>query len=684
MNAFFLPAQMLMGRLRYLHKFALIFLLFLVPLIVLDGLLMDRLEKEVNRLEREQMGLEYLRSMRPLLEYLPQHRGMAYAYLTGDERFAASLETVRARVNEALQQLQEMDRRLGRQLGTGAALERLQQQWRILQELAGDSAEEAFMRHVQLLSGLQDLAVGVGQQANLIFDPRPDAHHLARALVERLPLLLDSLGQVRDLASGWAVAGTLDEALRRQLVVLLARIQRQSDRLAEGLEYAFQANSGFARRLSDLGSRVAEQSQRFVDFVTAQLSQDSVEEAERVFAAGTTAIRDGLHLYDGMLPVFEELVAGQEAVAKQNLLLAIGITVAVALALLYLFSGFYRVIRHTIERIDRGLARVAEGDLAFSIEVEVRDELAQVAESINRSTQRFAKLVSGIVGTAHQIAAASEELSTISEQAHRNLAEQQREGESVATAMTQMTASAQEVNGNIHRTAEAAQQASGETTQGRHMVEDTVTAIQELAQHMEHAAEVVQCLAHDSGAIQSMLDVIRGVADQTNLLALNAAIEAARAGEQGRGFAVVADEVRTLAVRTQESTEEIHQIIEKIQGGSQRAVAAMLQSQEQTQVVVEKASSAGASLATISRAVDEISDMSAHIASASEEQSAVAEEINRSVVEIKDMIGKSACGARETATASEDLARMANELLDHVNVFRFGSAESATPSQAAR
>jgi methyl-accepting chemotaxis protein len=233
-----------------------------------------------------------------------------------------------------------------------------------------------------------------------------------------------------------------------------------------------------------------------------------------------------------------------------------------------------------------------------------------------------------------------------------------------------MAATSQEVARNTAAAANAARQADSETQAGREVVNQAIDAIDHLAQEVVSAADVIHRLEAESGKIGTVLDVIRGIAEQTNLLALNAAIEAARAGEQGRGFAVVADEVRTLATRTQESTQEIQKMIERLQTGAKSAVQVMEQGRSKAQVSVQQAARAGTSLDTIATAVSAISDMNAQIASAAEEQGAVAEEINRNITNISQIANQTASGAEQTATASAELAKLAARLQTHVGRFK--------------
>jgi methyl-accepting chemotaxis protein len=316
------------------------------------------------------------------------------------------------------------------------------------------------------------------------------------------------------------------------------------------------------------------------------------------------------------------------------------------------------------------LQRVADGDLTSVMKIDRYDEIGDLLHCIQSMRGQLHEIVTNITNSTVQLSTAAEQISTTSIQTSANLQQGQSEAEQVATAMEEMTATVQEVAKNTAETASAAHEANNEATDGLKIVDQSNQAIQQLVRQIESTSQIINQVEQASGNISTVLDVIKGVAEQTNLLALNAAIEAARAGEQGRGFAVVADEVRTLASRTQQSTEEINKIIDQLQSGSQQAVHAMNQSHEQTKSVVEYSGTVGTTLTTIATAVERINDMSGQISTAAEEQSSVAAEVSQSIVRVSDLSSKNATAAEQTTASSQSLAQMSAGLNTLVGRFQ--------------
>jgi len=346
-------------------------------------------------------------------------------------------------------------------------------------------------------------------------------------------------------------------------------------------------------------------------------------------------------------------------------LLVVTLLLTVGLAVLLTRS----IVRPLAEAL--GVAKViAAGDLTQRFTIEGRDEPAQLLVALRDMQRSLSDTIQGISNSSTQLASAAEELNAVTEDATRGLRQQNNEMEQAATAVNEMTAAVEEVARNAVSTSEASRETDNNARDGGEKVRQTVASINTLAGDVTATADSVEDLAKDVHNISQVLDVIRAVAEQTNLLALNAAIEAARAGEQGRGFAVVADEVRALAHRTQQSTEEIERMISVVQQGAAGAVTAMQKSMGQASHTLGLAQAAGEALEDITRAVGSINERNMVIASASEEQAQVAREVDRNLINIRDLSMQTAAGAEQTNTASQELSRLAVTLNQLVARFK--------------
>ncbi|HEC11759.1 MAG TPA: methyl-accepting chemotaxis protein [Acidiferrobacteraceae bacterium] len=375
----------------------------------------------------------------------------------------------------------------------------------------------------------------------------------------------------------------------------------------------------------------------------------------------------------GVLEIRSDLSA---QVAANNLasIKIISAFIAVLLAIIATIVVVYRrvvtrklgQVRNTLEHLAKG-----EGDLTVHIDEEGHDEITDVAHWINEFLGQHRNFISKIADSTAQLAASAEKLAVITVETSTGLTSQETQTDMVATAINEMAATVQEVATNAANAESAAKEADQEALSGRAIVSQSAESIRLLAQEVENASNVIKHLRTDSEDIGGVLDVIKGIAEQTNLLALNAAIEAARAGEKGRGFAVVADEVRTLASRTQQSTNEIQEMIERLQQGAKNAVDVMEKGRAAAEASVEQSAEAGNSLDAITRTVSRISEINVQIASAAEEQTTVAEEINRNVISISDIAQQTSNGGQNIMRASEELTRLAHTLQEAISRYKY-------------
>lgn len=348
-----------------------------------------------------------------------------------------------------------------------------------------------------------------------------------------------------------------------------------------------------------------------------------------------------------------------------TLFIALAALATVALAML-LTRSIVRPLSSAVEAAES----VAKGDLTRPIETHGNDEVSRLLKALATMQQNLRETLQGISGSATQLATAADELSVVTVDSTQGLQEQNNEIEQAATAVNQMTAAVEEVARNAVSTSDATRQSSQSAQLGQERVSETASAINALASDVQNTGELVQSLANQSQDIGKVLDVIRAIAEQTNLLALNAAIEAARAGESGRGFAVVADEVRALAYRTQQSTQEIEQMVQGMRSGSSQALESMQASASRAASTLALAERAGEALVTITASVHEIHERNLVIASAAEEQAQVAREVDRNLVNIRDLSVRSAAGADQTSASSHELSQLANALQGMVRRFQ--------------
>ncbi|MCI0913661.1 methyl-accepting chemotaxis protein [Pseudomonas putida] len=427
---------------------------------------------------------------------------------------------------------------------------------------------------------------------------------------------------------------------------------------------AFDQYTELLNQYRQLESRMRSLSQaNRTDELRDLLNRDLLANSEQINKVMNTLVR----INTDQTRETNETAANQYSAA---FVLVIGLLVAASVLTFLCALLLTRSIVKPIDAALQAAEQIADGDLTHTIRAEGTDEAARLLRAMGRMQEKLRDTLQLIAGSATQLASAAEELNAVTDESARGLQQQNNEIEQAATAVTEMTSAVEEVARNAVSTSEASSEASRSTGDGRDLVLETVGAIERMSGDVQATAKLITHLAEQSRDIGKVLDVIRGLADQTNLLALNAAIEAARAGEAGRGFAVVADEVRALAHRTQQSTSEIERMIGSIQGGTEQAVESMRTSTERAESTLNIAKGAGMALDTIAGAVAQINERNLVIASAAEEQAQVAREVDRNLVNINDLSVQSATGAHQTSAASAELSRLAVDLNGLVARFR--------------
>ena len=670
----FAPAVYLSNRIRFPAKFTILMFIALVPLILLGSRLLQGVYNSVEVIEHEKVGQKYTLDITPILRLSMMQRALTYRLLNGDATAAADAARNAEKLDEAYATLSAADAKSGGVLETANRVQELRAQSRQLaaQSLAGGEPLEMFTAWNDQLGRVINFIYYVSATSGMVLDEEYGSLFLIDLSTLRMPRQINLVGQLRGLASGFASGRPIDDATRsfarallkqeaqtrQELEQSLKLLRREEPELTDTIEAPIRAAitgmESFRQALDDAMDPVRRAS------VNLGGLGDNGNAVVAKFYAAQEQLQESLR---------NRLQTRYEAKTQERNFI-IGLFIVVGLLLLYAFGGIYQAMRRAIDELQAVTAQIAQGDLTSRVEVRSRDEIGDVGNSLNAMVAAFSTSLSHVERSSHSVSDAAQRLGESMSQARQSMQSQQAETDQVATAIHEMTASVADVAQNTEGAATAAQQASEASTTGLAIMRQTHETITALASEVELSAEKVQALAVHSDEIGGVIEVIRTIADQTNLLALNAAIEAARAGEQGRGFAVVADEVRTLASRTQKSTEEIRRIIQQLQHATQQAVAQMTTGQERARECIGAAAQASGSIGQINEAVDGIVGMNTQIASAAVQQHSVSEDINRNVLEIRNSSAVLMQGVDDNARTADELTHLASELRAVVGRFR--------------
>lgn len=670
MKSLLAPAMALMNRLSYAMKFFLISALCFIPLLIISGMLVSQAWDRVQTSRHALNSMQLLREVSQLIPAAERLRGLDIAAShMGVGEHAAELER---RSNEVRQQLIDGLQALTFDQTAASAVELAQQRDALLtayHELGAATLRNRGHMSTQAHSELLSLLTFSAAYSGLPYDYERNVRQVIDLLVNHTPKITSTIGLGRATGSYSIGLRYLNSVASRDMDNILDEVRRLLIDYTQAQTFLQQPQ---LQPLRESATASAESLERVIDIFEQDIVLASSLEGnwDSYFQKVTREMTSTYDFNAAILDYLQEALVERVSSGTRGMLTLVVALAVILVLIIWLYLGFYVSTRLTINQLSLAMRQVAAGDMTGRVTVTSRDELGQLAGELNISIERIQELIRHVSQTSDQVSVQSSQVLDISSESSQAVEAQRTQIEQVATAMNEMAATSQDVARSAALAANNAEQANNETLSGRRMVESSVDGIEKLAQEIENSVEVINNLANDSTSISRVLDVIKGVAEQTNLLALNAAIEAARAGEQGRGFAVVADEVRTLAQRTQQSTQEIEQMIARLQEGVGAAVKAMGSSHGMTGEAVESSLKVQTALDNILRAVTQIVDQSQQIAAAAEQQTAVSHDIDKNIVEINQSGERTAEGARSTEHASSRMGELVSELQTIVSAFR--------------
>jgi methyl-accepting chemotaxis protein len=524
----------------------------------------------------------------------------------------------------------------------------------------------------KLLASAQIFSQIITGQAGLSRDNQSDIRQLSELVTLITPSVTQTLGEGRAMGSYSLGQGFLNSSSSTRFDELLVQIEKLQAEYALKLQDALGSSNAARESLSaQAENSKASLKQASELFEEQVVMADTLDAPWQAFYDQVTGLME--HTYQLNQATLKFLDSQLQQRLEQNrthMILQASALSVVFVLIFYLYGGFYASTRTTLKSLGAMMDKVAAGDMTVNFKASSRDELGELGEVFNGTVKKIHDLIERVGHTVGEVERQAGQVESVSAQSNQAVAGQRSQIEQVATAMNQMSATSMEVARSAAAAVSSAHSVNDETLSGRGLVESQQGSIAALASEIDQSVLVINQLASDSQSISRVLEVIKSIAEQTNLLALNAAIEAARAGEQGRGFAVVADEVRTLAKRTQQSTEEIEQMIAKLHGGVGAAVKAMGVSHQMANGTVGQSEKVQQALENILGAVGMIVDQNQQIAAAVEQQTAVAHDIDQNIVEINRAGERTAQGAHQTEDASRALSAQVVELKQLISAFR--------------
>ncbi|NNA66963.1 methyl-accepting chemotaxis protein [Pseudomonas gessardii] len=675
MKSLLYPAIALMNRLSFGMKFSLISVLFFLPMLVTNYYLVRDSWREFQGTQVELQSLDLLgsslilrRDLETLNNQVQINATLGQAGKAGD--IESRITALEQRVLERMQGFQAMTADPEQVAVFEGKRDEMIAAFKAQQTESSLLSKSALIG--KLLNTAQMFSQIIASHSGLSRDAQGDVRQLSELVTSVTPQVTQTLGEGRAMGAYSLGQGFLNSSSSTRFDELLQQLEKLQAEYGLKVQDALGSSKAAHASLDALAqASQASLKQASELFEEQVVMAETLEAPWQTFYDEVTALMAKTYqLDDATLSFLDQQLQQRLAKNRTHMVVLVAALAAVFLLIFYLYGGFYASTRTTLRHLGAMMDKVAAGDMTVSFKSQSRDELGELGEVFNGTVAKIHDLIERVGQTVQEVEHQAGQVESVSARSNQAVSGQRCQIEQVATAMNQMSATAHEVARSAAAAVSSAHSVNDETLSGRGLVQSQQGSIALLASEIDQSVLVINQLAIDSQSISSVLEVIKSIAEQTNLLALNAAIEAARAGEQGRGFAVVADEVRTLARRTQQSTEEIEQMITKLHLGVGAAVKAMGSSHTMASGTVGQSEKVQLALENILGAVGMIVDQNQQIAAAVEQQTAVAHDIDQNIVEINRAGEHASQGAHQTEEASRQLSLQVIELKKLIGAFR--------------